>query len=174
MFEAAVQALARGEVISVPTEAVYGLSVDPRNLEAVQRLLELKHRNPDKGLIIVGSEVSHLEPYLEQLPSSILSSWPGPHTWLCPAKASVSPLLKGKHQTLAVRVSAHPVMSALCAAFGGALVSTSANTEGLPPALTEQAVRDYFGKEVLIVPGELGGLDKPTEIRDAMSGKLIR
>lgn len=174
MFEAAVQALQRGEVIAVPTEAVFGLSVDPRNLEAVARLLELKHRNPAKGLILVGSEVSQLEPYVELIPPSILSSWPGPHTWVCPAKAAVSSLIKGKHESLAIRVTAHPVMSALCHAFGGALISTSANTEGQPPAMNHEEVRAYFGNELVIVPGDLGGLDKPTAIRDALTGTLIR
>lgn len=174
MFADAVKALQQGEVVAVPTEAVYGLSVDPRSESAVKRLLELKKRNPEKGLILVASDITQLEPYVEILPEHILSTWPGPVTWVVPAKNTVFGLLRGKHSTIAVRVSAHPIVSSLCAEFGGALVSTSANVEGQPPALTEQAVREYFGKDVLIVPGNLGGLSKPTEIRDARTGEVIR
>jgi L-threonylcarbamoyladenylate synthase len=178
MFEAAVQALLKGEVIALPTEAVYGLSVDPRNVSALQQLITLKKRNPDKGLILVASEFSQLEPFIEPLnpetKDRLMATWPGPYTWIVPARLSVSSLVRGKHDSLAVRISAHPIVSTLCAEFGGALVSTSANPEGLPPAMSEQEVHDYFGKELLILPGELGGLNKPTEIKDAISGKLIR
>jgi L-threonylcarbamoyladenylate synthase len=178
MFETAVHALLKGEVIALPTEAVYGLSADPRNVSALQQLITLKKRNPDKGLILVASEFSQLEPFIEPLSADIqdrlMATWPGPYTWIVPARLSVPSLLRGKHESLAVRISAHPVVSALCAEFGGALVSTSANPEGLPPAMSEQEVRDYFGKEVLIIAGELGGHKKPTEIRDALSNKVIR
>jgi len=176
MFAQAVKCLAQGEVIAVPTEAVYGLSADPQNLQAVQKLIDLKKRNPDKGLIIVAADLSQLEPYIDirHIFENILSTWPGPYTWVFPAKATVSSLLRGKHSTIAVRVTAHSVISGLCAAFGGALVSSSANFEGLLPALTEQEVRQYFGKDLVIVPGALGGRNKPTEIRDVKTGEIIR
>lgn len=174
MFADAVKALAKGDVIAVPTEAVYGLSVDPQNLVAIQRLLDLKKRNPDKGLILVAADVAQLEPYVQAFPENILSTWPGPITWVVPAKNTVSALLRGKHDAIAVRVTAHPVLSALCQAFGGALVSSSANFEGQTPARTQQELHDYFGKNLLIVAGELGGLEKPTEIRDARTGDIIR
>jgi L-threonylcarbamoyladenylate synthase len=178
MKSAAVEALLRGEVIAVPTEAVYGLSVDPRNLQAVQRLIDLKQRNPAKGLILVASDFSQLEAYLEPLPPAIqdqlFATWPGPFTWVVPAKPSVSPLLRGQFSSIAVRVTAHPVLASLCKAVQGPLVSSSANPEGLPPATTEKDLRAYFGDDLLLVPGALGGLAKPTEIRDAMTGSLIR
>jgi tRNA threonylcarbamoyl adenosine modification protein (Sua5/YciO/YrdC/YwlC family) len=176
MFAQAVKALAQGEVIAVPTEAVFGLSVDPQNILAVQKLLDLKKRNPDKGLIIVAADLTQLEPYIDiqDIHENILSTWPGPYTWVFPAKSSVSSLLRGKHSTIAVRVTAHPVMSGLCAEFGGALVSSSANFEGLSPALTSNEIQDYFGKDLVIVPGALGGRNKPTEIRDALTGEIIR
>jgi L-threonylcarbamoyladenylate synthase len=174
MLTRSLAALERGEVIAVPTEAVFGLSADPRNLDAVQAVLNLKKRDPNKGFILVASSVSQLEPYLENIPEHILSSWPGPVTWVVPAKKIVSPLLRGKHNSIAVRVTAHPVLSALCTAYGSALVSTSANPEGLPPALTHAMLQDYFGESLLITPGELGGRDKPTEIRDALTGDILR
>jgi L-threonylcarbamoyladenylate synthase len=176
MFRQAVKSLAQGEVVAVPTEAVYGLSADPKNLQAVQRLIDLKKRNPDKGLIIVAAHLTQLEPFIDiqNISETILSTWPGPFTWVFPTRSTVSSLLRGKHETIAVRVTAHPVMSGLCAEFGGALVSSSANPEGLAPALSVQDIRDYFGNDLVIVPGELGGRVSPTEIRDARTGEIIR
>jgi L-threonylcarbamoyladenylate synthase len=178
MFSQAVNALKQAEVIVVPTEAVYGLSVDPHNLSALQKLIDLKKRNPDKGLILVASDFSQLEPFIEPLDPGIqhrlMSTWPGPYTWVVPARSIVSPLLRGKHSSVAVRVSAHPIVCALCSEFGGALVSTSANPEGLAPAVSQAMLHEYFGEKLIIVSGELGKLDKPTEIRDALSGAVIR
>lgn len=176
MFTQAVKALAQGEVIAVPTEAVYGLSADARNLQAVQELIRLKKRNPDKGLILVAENIAQLEAYidLELITPEIASTWPGPFTWIFPAKSSVSPWLRGTHASIAVRVTAHPVMAGLCAEFGAALVSSSANTEGLAPALTTQEIRDYFGERLFVVPGALGGRTNPTQIRDALTGEIIR
>ena len=102
-------------------------------------------------------------------------SWPGPVTWLLPAAAGVPRWLRGAHETIALRVTAHPLAAALCRQWGGALVSTSANPAGRPPARTALAVRRYFGAAVdAILPGETGGARVPTEIRDARSGCIVR
>lgn len=178
MYAKAVKALSQGDVVAVPTEAVYGLSGDPHNLTAVQTILDLKQRNPDKGFILVASDFSQLEPFIEPLSPEVyqrvMATWPGPHTWVVPARASVSSLLRGKHTTIAVRITAHPVMAGLCKEFNGALVSTSANIEGKPPALTEQDVQQIFGKDVFVVPGALGDNAQPTSIKDALTGHVIR
>jgi L-threonylcarbamoyladenylate synthase len=178
MLSDVVNSLKQGDVIAVPTEAVYGLSADPYNLAAVKKILEMKTRNPDKGLILVGSSFDQLEPFIEPLSSEVyarlMATWPGPYTWVVPARASVSPVLRGVHTTLAIRITAHPEFAALCTAFGGPLVSTSANPEGLRPAMSQDEVHAYFGQELFILPGTLGGLDKPTEIKDGLSGTLIR
>jgi L-threonylcarbamoyladenylate synthase len=175
----AINALNMGNIIAIPTEAVYGLSVDPKNLSAVEKLLALKGRDPNRGFILVASDVSQLEPYIEPLPPEIAAklnaTWPGPYTWIVPAKAKVSPLIRGMHDNIAVRVTSHPTLSGICQDFGGALISTSANPDGLPPAQNEQAVRDYFDdKLAAIVPGSLGRSAKPTQIRDAMTDAIIR
>lgn len=175
----AINALNMGNIIALPTEAVYGLSVDPKNLDAVQKLLALKGRDPNRGFILVASDIAQLEPYIEPLAPEIAeklqATWPGPYTWLVPAKPHVSPLIRGMHEKIAVRVSAHPIVSALCHDFGGPLVSTSANPDGQPPAKHEQAVRDYFNDQLAaIVPGSLGRSAKPTQIRDAITDAVIR
>lgn len=83
--------------------------------------------------------------------------------------------LTGNHTTLAVRVTAHPLAAALCDAFGGPLISTSANISGRPPARTALRVRQIFGDQVeQILHGELAGRKRPTEIRDARTGRVLR
>ncbi len=173
----AAAALHAGAVIAYPTEAVWGLGCDPANGAAVLRLLALKHRPVDKGLILIAADAAQLRAFLAPaaLPEPVAASWPGPSTWLLPAAADTPSWLTGEHDTLAVRVTAHPLAAALCRAFGGPLVSTSANRAGRPPAKSALAVRREFGDDLdLIVNGPLGGQARPTPIRDARSGAYLR
>ena len=171
--------LKRGGIVAYPTESVYGLGCDPDNPDAVARLLHLKRRPASKGLILVADELAQLEPYI-QIPDAdmkrrLLDSWPGPITWLVPAAKHVPDGLRGQHDTLAVRVSAHPVVKALCRSFAGALVSTSANISNRPALRSPLAVQRVFGDSVdYILHGSLGGFSRPSEIRDAISGKVVR
>lgn len=174
-----VRALRAGGIIAYPTEAVWGLGCDPLNLDTLHRLLSLKHRPARKGLILIAAHFSDLEPFLAPLsPGSyrrVMESWPGPVTWLLPALSWVPVELRGAHDSLAVRVTAHAETRALCEAFGGALVSTSANRSGHPPARSALRARRYFHRQLAaLLPGETGGASAPSEIRDARSGKLIR
>lgn len=168
-----------GGIVAYPTEAVYGLGCDPDNAEAVQRLLTLKQRPMHQGLILIAARFEQLHAYLRPLTSElrerVIPTWPGPVTWLLPARPETPPWLRGRHQTLAVRVTAHPLAAALCEAAGTPLVSTSANLSGRPPARNALGVRRIFGDQLdYILPGESGGLDKPTEIRDGLTGRQIR
>lgn len=176
-----VSILRHGGIIAYPTEAVFGLGCDPQQDTAIGKLLALKLRPADKGLILIAAEERQLYPYLDQQQISeamwqrVRASWPGPVTWLLPAAVSVSSLLRGTHTTLAVRVSAHPLVQALCIAFGGPLVSTSANLAGQPPARSVQEVMQQFDDQLdAVLSGATGGADRPSEIRDAMTGRILR
>lgn len=175
----AVRVLRRGGVIAYPTEAVYGLGCDPLDAGAVQRILTLKQRPWQKGLILIASAQQQLTPFIQPLSTEIQAqleqSWPGPVTWLLPARPEVPNWLRGTHDSIAVRVTDHPGSRALCEAFGGAIVSTSANPATLPPARNPLKVRRYFGNApVMILHGPLGGRAQPSEIRDGRSGRLVR
>jgi L-threonylcarbamoyladenylate synthase len=176
---AAIAALRTGAVIACPTEAVWGLSCDPFNEHAVDRVLALKGRSRQAGLILIAASLDQIETLMGELPrarkDSVLATWPGPVTWICPAGKSVPPWVRGEHDSVALRVTAHPIASALCEAFGGPLVSTSANPTGLAPASSEVETRALFpnGIEVLI-PGDTGDATGPTQIRHALTGKLLR
>lgn len=175
----ACHALLDGEVVACPTEAVWGLSCNPWNEAAVHRLLALKSRPVEKGLILVAHNLEQLGFLLIDLPQQQLdtlsASWPGPATWLIPHGGLVPGWISGAHDTVAVRVSAHPVVSALCAAWGGPLVSTSANPGGALPARHAFQVRRYFGDSLgYVMPGATGSSGRPTTIRDLETGQLIR
>ena len=175
----AAHALRHGGIIAYPTEAVYGLGCDPLNAPAVLRLLALKNRPVEKGLILIASDFQQLAPFVRapepEMMRRISATWPGAVTWLLPALVTTPAWLRGAHDTLAVRVTAHPQAAALCRAFGGALVSTSANPAGRPPARHPLRVRHYFsGSLDCILSGAVYSHTKPTEIRDAVTGKVIR
>ena len=168
-----------GGVIAYPTEAVYGLGCHPLDADAVLRLLRLKQRSVDKGLILIAADLRQILPYVQPLSPALQrrveATWPGPVTWLLPARPETPWWLRGTHDTLAVRVTAHPLAAALCQACGSALVSTSANRAGQPPARSALRVRMVFGDQIdHLVHGALGGADRPSEIRDGRSGRVLR
>ncbi|HQQ63518.1 MAG TPA: Sua5/YciO/YrdC/YwlC family protein [Pseudomonadales bacterium] len=175
----AIATLRNGGVIAYPTEAVWGLGCDPLDEQAVMRVLALKKRDWRKGVILVAASIEQLAPYLRGLDdekyATLRKSWPGPNTWLVPDNGVAPSWITGGQPTLAVRVSAHPVVAALCHAFDGAIVSTSANIAGDPPARSIRDVIRYFGNDIdVIVPGDVGGADKPTQIRNLMTGEICR
>ncbi|MDV6317906.1 L-threonylcarbamoyladenylate synthase [Chromohalobacter sp. HP20-39] len=174
----AVAVLRRGAIVAYPTEAVWGLGCDPDDDAALARLIELKQRDPAKGLILIAGSVSQLAPWLEGLDEAqrarLAASQATPTTWLVPDNGRARPLLRGEHATLAVRVSDHPLVQALCSAFGGPLVSTSANRAGEPPAMSAGDIRTAFGEAVTLVEGVLGGYVRPSTIRDLASGEVLR
>ena len=180
-LQAAVAALRRGGVIAYPTEAVWGLGCDPFDQAAVRRLLEIKQRPVEKGLILIAGSRAQFDGLLDwealspDQRDAVLASWPGPNTWVVPATATVPCWIRGDHAGVAVRVSAHPVVVALCAAFGGPLVSTSANPAGAEPPRGLDAM-DAGLRAALdaLVDGETGDLQRPTPIRDARGGDTLR
>lgn len=179
LIRQAARALHDGGIVAYPTEAVYGMGCDPLDRAAVKRLLKMKQRSPRQGLILVAADEQQLADYLAPVPDALMNrmraTWPGPQTWVVPAAPACPLWLTGEHSGVAVRVSAHPEVRALCAAAGMAIVSTSANRSGHPPARSALACRMRFGAQLdVVVSGKTGGLAKPTAIRDVLTGKVIR
>jgi len=176
---AAVAALRQGGVIAYPTEAVYGLGCDPADEAAVARLFALKQRPPTQGVLLIAADFAQVEKFIGAAPVAAIAraraTWPGPQTWVLPRSAQTPPWLAGAHAGIALRVTAHPLAAQLCRDFGAALVSTSANRHGEPPARSAEDVRSAFGDELAyILDGSTGGLERPTPIRDAIDGEIIR
>jgi len=175
----AIQILLNGGVIAYPTEAVYGFGCDPFNEAAVGKILSIKHRSIEKGLILIAADSSQIQPLIgditdEQLQKA-LDSWPGPYTWVFPSSPKVPDWIKGKHETIALRVTNHPIANKLCELFGGPIVSTSANVEGRAPLTDPLDIENHFQKDIDgLVIGPLGDLSQPTTIRDIVTGKVYR
>lgn len=175
-----LKALQQQQVIAYPTEAVFGLGCDPDSEIAVRRLLMLKRRDWQKGLILVAASYAQLVRYIDDQRltlaqrKAVFAYWPGPVTFVFPACASTPRWLTGRYSSLAVRVSAHPAVVALCHAYGKPLVSTSANLSGQPPCRYADQVRVQFGMQFPLLTGVTGGRENPSEIRDALTGKLLR
>ena len=177
----AATVLQTGGVVAYPTEGVWGLGCDPRDQEAVLRLLAIKQRTVDKGLILIASHLDQLRPFLDiaAMPidnlAAVLASWPGPHTWIMPASSDAPQWITGAHQGIAVRISAHAPVIELCNAFGGALVSTSANLSGQPAPRTRMGLDPELLRQVEgVLHGETGGRSAPTVIHDAITGAALR
>jgi len=179
--DAAARVLQRGGIVAYPTEAVWGLGCDPRDEAATLRLLALKQREVAKGLILIAAGEAQLAPfvYFDALSESqrlaMRATWPGPNTWIVPASADAPRWITGEHDGIAVRVTAHPGVIALCRAFDGAIVSTSANRAALPAV----AAFDDLDPAVVagvdaVLEGDTGGLERPSAIRDARNGAVLR
>ncbi|MGF1722780.1 threonylcarbamoyl-AMP synthase [Vibrio kyushuensis] len=175
------QALQQGEVIAYPTEGVFGVGCDPDSPEAIQKLLELKQRPVEKGLILIAANYEQLLPYIDESQLSaeqlmaVHATWPGPVTWIMPTSDKTSSWVSGQFDSIAVRVTDHPLVQELCLAFGKPITSTSANLTGLDPCMTSEEVEVQLGDKLFsILDGKTGGRDKPSEIRDAKTSKVLR
>jgi len=175
----AITHLRVGGVIAYPTESVYGFGCDPFNPDAVTRILLLKRRSIKKGFIVIASDWEQLEPFVEpidpQALAHVFASWPGAITWAFPATPDVPIWVRGQHTSVAVRITNHPIAKSICERFGKPIISTSANIEGHPPVCNAKMLDMTFGEKVdFIVDGKVGDSHRPTEIRDAITGEVLR
>jgi len=176
----ASEVLHRGGVIAYPTEAVFGLGCDPHNQSAVEKILALKQREKEKGLLLVAASTDQVAPLLRGLTRTQLDlleeTWPGPVTWLIPDPQNLFPeWVKGQHRSIAIRVSAHPVVQELCKSFGKPVVSTSANLANEPEIRCRLILQTTFTDKIdFVVDGELGDSSTPSTIRDLVTGDILR
>jgi len=175
----AVGALRAGGVIAYPTEYCFGLGCDPRNHDAVLRLLDIKRREQAQGVILIAAslpqvaELADWEAVVRK--EEISDSWPGPTTWLLPAKTNVATWIRGRHASVAMRIPGHLASVELCKQFGYPIVSTSANRHGRPALLTAQHVFNEMGSELdFVLDLPVGGAESASTIKDAISGESLR
>ena len=180
----AASCLKKGQVLAYPTEAVWGLGCDPYNEQAFHEILRLKQRPIEKGVILLAAHVAQVEHLLTELRTEmrakVIASWTNrkPNeratTWLLPAGDHIPTWIKGNHPKVAVRVTTHPLCVALCQAFNGFIVSTSANPAGLEPARSLQEANQYFANQLDYLNGDLGLSREPSQIINAETGEIIR
>ena len=196
--------LKKGQLLAYPTESVWGIGCDPFNKQAVMRLLDIKQRPIEKGMIVVTDSPSRLTALLEGLTAverqTVLDSWQADsinatakqaHTWLLPVPQNlpitIPSWITGAHESVAVRVIDHPLVKQLCAQMVsvsnpyGFIVSTSCNPSGKPPARSLSEAKTYFlddyislNESVGYLQGETLGYQLPSQIGDALTGQIIR
>ena len=196
--------LKKGQLLAYPTESVWGIGCDPFNKQAVMRLLDIKQRPIEKGMIVVTDSPSRLTALLEGLTAverqTVLDSWQADsinaiakqaHTWLLPIPKNlpitIPSWITGAHNSVAVRVIDHPLIKQLCAQMVsisnpyGFIVSTSCNPSGHSPARSLSEAQTYFlddqlhlNKSVGYLQGETLGYKLPSQIGDALTGEIIR
>lgn len=171
----AAAVLREGGIIAYATESCFGLGCDPTHRAAVLRVLRIKQRSAEKGLILIAADTHQLARYVLHFPRNAVATWPGPYTWLLDATKTTPAWIRGDHPKVAARVTRHPQAAALCRAAGMAIVSTSANHAGEKPARTYREVLRRLGDELdYVLPGRIGTLRGPTPITDAATGKIVR
>lgn len=184
-----------GGVLAYPSESVWGLGCDGFDEQAVAKILRLKSRPIDKGLIVLTDDAQKLMPLLVDLPQYIQQSvmnklqevshdhvYKQATTWLLPVAASsaIPKFLTGAFDTLAVRVTKHPVLAHICQIITdehnpyGFLVSTSCNVTGQPPATNLSSAMMYFGEQVGYLDSYHLGFDKPSRIIDVLTDVALR
>ena len=178
-YHQAAEVLCQGGIIAYPTEAVWGLGCNPFNQPAIKRLLKLKKRAANLGLILVAYDIKQLVPLMMSLTPQQLdqlqSTWPGATTWVVPHCGRLAKQITGGRPTVALRVSAHEPVRELCRHFNAPIVSTSANIHGQKPPRTLAETHSIFADQVdYYLPGNTAGAIRPTEIKDLMSGEIIR
>ena len=173
----AAEVLLGGGIIAYPTEGVFGLGCLPDDLQAVERLLGIKRRDAEKGLILIASTIEQLDGWVA-LPDGRPIPEPDPThpvTWIVPPGHRVHPIIRGRHPGLAVRITSNPIAAAICDAVQSPVVSTSANLSGKPVARNRFVLRRQFAQRVdYIVPGECGPASGASEIRDLTTNKVLR
>jgi L-threonylcarbamoyladenylate synthase len=177
IVDRAAEILLRGGVIAYPTESVFGLGCLPDRPEAVARILAIKCRDSAKGLILIASTEAQLDGWIALPNSTALPAVDRtiPITWVVPATARVSALVRGNNSGVAVRLTSNPLARSICDATGSPLVSTSANISGRPIARNRYILRRQFGTLVdYLVPGDCGPASGPSEIRNLLTGNVIR
>jgi len=175
--ETAARVLRGGGVIAYPTEGVFGLGCLPDNLNAVQRVLDIKRRDAAKGLILIAANAAQLEGWIEiaddrELPAVDPQK---PTTWIVPAAEKVDYLLRGANAGIAVRITTNPIARAICEAVQSPIVSTSANLSGEAIVQNQAELRRNFeGLVDYIVPGDCGPSSGASQISILATGEVLR
>jgi L-threonylcarbamoyladenylate synthase len=152
----AIAFLKDGHLVALPTETVYGLAAAAHHPEAIQAVFQLKGRPSTHPLILhVGASPESWARYVRNVPSIaealMQAFWPGPLTLILPRHPSITPLITGGRDTLALRMPAHPVAQAVLDGGQLAVVAPSANRFGAISPTTLAHVRHEFEEHPLLL-----------------------
>ena len=176
LVQEAAEKLRAGGVVVHATEGVWGFACDPHNLTALQRILKIKEREANKGFILIAAGAGDFNLQLSAVAHNleVKASWPGAHTWVLPNQGKYNDFVTGGRDTVACRVPGHQQSRMLCEAFGGVLVSTSANLSGQAALMSYEDALNQFGQMVdQVLPGSVGELGRASTIH-GLNGEILR
>ncbi len=133
----AVEVMRRGGVILYPTDTVWGIGCDATNPDAVARVYKIKRRTDAKALICLVDSDARLQRYVRQVPNvawDVMELSVKPITVILDGAVNLAPNLVAEDGSVAMRITKEPFSQQLCYRFQKAIVSTSANISGEPPA----------------------------------------
>ena len=175
--QSACEVLKNGGVIIHATEAVFGLAVSLYDFGAFKKLSSLKNRPFSKKFIVLVSDVKSASDLVNlevESKAKIITSWPGPNTWVLRANESTPRWNVDSNGLLAIRVTAHAQCCEIIEQVGPVL-STSANRVGGTPPTSIREARDIFANEVdFYLDGTLGGSDRVSAIKNGLTGQILR
>lgn len=173
-----IHAVSCGAIFGYPTDTIWGFGCHPLIADSVFRILQIKNRSPDKGLILLSSRLEYCAPYLDADPEQlkpIRLPCAQPTSWLVPASAFCPPWIRGNFPTVAIRITDHPLLQVLCDRLETPIVSTSANRAGRTTVRNSLQLRKQFAEELdFIVTGFATGSGRPSEIKSLGSGISVR
>lgn len=174
------KAIELGAVIAYSGDTIWGFGCHPLRSDSVAQILHIKRRSSNKGLILLASDIKFCLPYISHnLPAAKLAliqqQKSRPTTWLIPASRHCPSWLRGEFPTVAIRITNHPFIQALCEKIESPIVSTSANVTGKSPVRNSiQAHRLFADQLHTIVSGYNPGTGRPSEIKSLETGNIIR
>jgi L-threonylcarbamoyladenylate synthase len=149
--------LLSGGVVAFPTESFYGFAVNPMDEAAVDLLFSLKQREADQPILLLIPNVESLDKYAQEINetawSLVKKHWPGGLTMLFRATPAISPRLTAGTGKIGLRLSSHPVATALARSVNSAITGTSANISGRPGCTSGSEVYESFREGILILDG---------------------
>ena len=170
--------IAQGAVFGYPTDTIWGLGCHPLIAPSVARILAIKGRSPDKGLILLSSRLEYCRPYIdadEEVLQPVLTAAEQPTTWLVDASEFCPWWIRGRFPTVAIRITDHPLVREICDRLAAPIVSTSANRSGRSPARNLFQMHREFGDLVdFIVGGYATGGAAASRIKSLADGNIIR
>jgi len=148
----AAKLLKEGEVVSIPTETVYGLAANAYNEAAVSKVFDIKQRPMSNPLIVHIGNIGQITDFVKELPSeaAILAQhfWPGPLTLLLPKKGAIPDSVTAGSEKVAIRVPNHPVTLQLLNTLSFPLAAPSANPFGYVSPTTPEHVKAQLGDKI--------------------------
>ena len=174
------KAIMQGAVVAYPSDTIWGFGCHPLHITAVNRILQVKNRSADKGLILLSSSLEYCLPYIAKHLSDVQldrlkQDYERPTTWLTPAAEDCPVWLRGRYTTIAIRITQHPLIQSICTQIQAPLVSTSANRQGRPPVRNAlQAQRQFSRHMDFIVHGYEAGTQQASRIQSLLTGCTIR